>query len=618
MTVSVSYQFDEFVSQHLADAVVAAKTIRDAPIKTVTLSRIALHYARFGQQNQALEVLSQALNPAQKIKEAVSLVKAMGEVAGICLFEPALTNQIWEILTQALQVAQTIHNSEQKHQALSEIAFRYASAGESDRAMRVLDLVGKSSDKNYAKKYFQQSLIYYYITFRKHDEALKLISEAETIDPSEKLIILSGMALDYADLEQVELADSTLTEASQIAIILNNSSEKVFHCIDIAERYSLIGYHNKAIQILKQGLDIIPNIEEENTENISYMLGNIAQGFAQAGQPDYALRVAQTIKDNDPALYSKVNALEEVAGAYVKAGQIDRAKATLFEAFEVANAMPNAGERQAYLLIKLAEKYVKYSYVDRVAEVLAQALNITKDLKPSKQTDELKSSIVFCYKEAGLYDLALQLAIGIKDSNSRNKALDYLVTSYIDTGKYENALRLLEMIDDAMYRCKALSKIAAKYTKSGQIKQGLETFKQAVQIAKNIKNTRQRKVGLIEVFRCYMEIYEYNDIVEIVEIVKTIKDASLEAEVLTRIIYFYNQSGQETKAVYLYPQVVTPIERMRDSPAKTNLMAGIYSGYAKAGQYEQALELVKRIKNAETKVQALLDIVYIYAAANRD
>ncbi|MBD2185059.1 hypothetical protein H6S82_05740 [Planktothrix sp. FACHB-1355] len=616
MTVSASYHFDEFVSKLLADTVVAAKNIKDARIKSMTLCRIALHYARFEQQNQALDILFQALNTAKDIKQSGNQVKAMGELAGICLFEPALQNQVDEILTQALQVAQNIGSSQERDLALAEIAFRYASAEESARAMQVLDLVGESSTKNYAKSCFDRSLIDYYIDLGKHDRAIELISESETICSDDKLAMLTSISVDSADLEQFELVDRALTQAMQILFNLNDCREKVLYLAEIAEGYSLIGYRDRAIQILMQALDAIKNIQEENTEDRAYMLAKIADGFALAGQPDYALQIAETIENTEPALYWKVDALDKIAGAYVEAGQIERANAALFEAFELANSMPNPNQQKAYSLIQMAEKSVKSSRIDRVAELLSQAFEITQSLKHSKEKYETQLSIVFWYKEAVLYDRALEIAIHIEDRSSRNKALNLLASSYIDAGKLEDAVQLLETIDDPVYRCEPYSKIAAKHTKSGQIKQGLEMFAKAVAIAKSIKNRRERQLGLIQVITSYMNNCECSYIVEIVEIVKTIKNASLETYLLTRIVYFYNQSGQETKVIYLYPQIVPKIERMKDSPAKTSFMAGIYSGYAKAGQYNQALDFVRKIKHPETKVQALLDIVDIYAAVN--
>lgn len=613
MTASVSYPFNEFTSQLLADALAAAKTVKDARTEAAILSRIAIYYTRFEQQNLAVEVLSSAVNAAKKIKEAGSKVKAICEVAAICQFEPGLKEEISEILTQALQVAQTIVNSEEQNQVLAEIAFRYANAGQEHEAMQVFELIEDASQKKAAKNSFCHRVIREFTDTGQHDKAIETVLVSEIINYSEKLTTLFWMAVDYADLDQIKLAERALSEALQIAVMLNNSLDKVSELISIAGVYCTIGDRDTAVEILSQAYVIFISIGAGDTENTRYILALIAIAFAQAGKPETALQLAQSIPDSQDTFYLKVDVLKEIVGAYAQAGQIDRANAQLSQAFEIANGIQNADEK-ANSFILLSEKYIVIGHIDRAAELLGQALNIVKHLNSDKQANQL-NSIVFFYKKAKLYDKALEVAKEIKEKKLRNTAVADLALNYAEAGDYSQALQIIEALDDAKYKGEALAKIALKLAEIGEKDQSFKTFKQAIEVVKAIKNPGNKHDELGIIIRWYMKTREYD---RMQEIVKNLQDDSIEFQVLTWIANGYKQTGKPSKAAEISSLADRAIERMKDTSEKAQLMAGISYRYAVVGEYDRAVQLVRDIKNAMAKALALLDIVELYAVANSD
>ncbi len=102
----------------LAEAIQSAQAIDDANFKAVALFIMVDRTMRLGQKAQAVEVLDQALQAAQSIEDVRSKLGILSEIAGKYT-EVGQKTQSLEVLSQALSIAQTIDNDAERHMALS-------------------------------------------------------------------------------------------------------------------------------------------------------------------------------------------------------------------------------------------------------------------------------------------------------------------------------------------------------------------------------------------------------------------------------------------------------------------------------------------------------------------
>ena len=106
----------------LSCAILVTKTIENASFKVWALAEIAGKYTEAGQNEQAAQLLSQALQSAETIEIAPFKAWALADIAG----KYAEAGQF----SQALQTAKTIEDAYVKAGVLVEIAVKYAEAEE--------------------------------------------------------------------------------------------------------------------------------------------------------------------------------------------------------------------------------------------------------------------------------------------------------------------------------------------------------------------------------------------------------------------------------------------------------------------------------------------------------
>ncbi len=182
---------------------------------------VALEYHKAGQNGQALNLLTEAL-------EVAKAEEVYGE-RGLTLRENLLTKLAVAYATighyeEALQIADLISSLNLRHSALKEVAKTGVRAGNHDIVFRVADLAWEP----YAK-------VLYHLE----------ISDALT------------------ESGQTELADRTLSQALEIAETLERAFEKSLALMEIALRYAQREHMAKATELLFQALNTAALIGDE-------------------------------------------------------------------------------------------------------------------------------------------------------------------------------------------------------------------------------------------------------------------------------------------------------------------------------------------------------------------
>ena len=245
---------------------------------------------------------------------------------------------------QALQVAQTMDNSALKAEALSEIALKYVEAGQQDEATQL----------------FTQAL---------------QIANNKIEQPADKAVVLEEIAVNYGKARQKAKAAEILSHALQVAQTIEGNSGKDTVVERIAVRYAEIGEYNQGIQVAETIWDDIPKGRALSRITVEYVKSGaydqarqvadtieakaskanaLTEIAAKTGEYKQAIGAAQNIEDENAELRSIV--LGKIVLLYIKAGQKKQAVELLSQVLQAAKQIENT-ERRVDQLAKVALWY---------------------------------------------------------------------------------------------------------------------------------------------------------------------------------------------------------------------------------------------------------------------
>lgn len=262
-------------------------------LKSLILGKIALLYWKAGQEKQAAEVLSQALQTATKIEETGAQVRQLAKVA-LKYAEIGQKEQAIAISSQAFQVASQSQEANKKAEFLATVAFVYQTVGRQDLATSV----------------FAQAL-----------------QIAQSVDNEDKKAqTLAKLAIASAEIKPYN-------QVVQLTQSIKDASTQAYVLTQIARHYARVERNEEAHQALELALQMTQR--SKNSPEKAQRVAEIAIELGKIAQYDSAIAVAQTLdvteKDSPKAL-----ALAQIGGSYAKAGQKERAIALLSQALEAA------------------------------------------------------------------------------------------------------------------------------------------------------------------------------------------------------------------------------------------------------------------------------------------
>ncbi len=237
------------------------------------------------------------------------------------------------------------------------------------------------------------------------------------------------------------------------------------------------------------------------------------------------------------------------------------------------------------------------------SDLLACAYFITGTIGYSfshPKTESLKD-IAVEYARTGRYDQAMQVAQTIKEDYQRAGILGGIAAEYAKAGQYDQALQVTTTIASDYAKSEALTKIAGAYRESGQVDKALPLLSQALKI------TETGNLPIEDIAAEYARAGQYDKALLMAD---AMKSAGAKSFVLANIADTYLESGQKDKASQLLSQAV---EIGRINFAYLCVLKHIAIAYAKMGQYEQGLSLVKTMGNIPCKTEAFQGMAVEYA-----
>ncbi|MBW4548342.1 MAG: hypothetical protein KME25_28475 [Symplocastrum torsivum CPER-KK1] len=390
----------EYAEAGYYDLAVEIMTGVNNPVFTpIKMAEVAGHYAKAGLDEQASNVLNQALEIAQRLDNAEYRTLTLRGIASH-LIQAGQTQLVPQVLELALKSTLAINEAQSRDNAAAMklsgmlgIASQFAEVGQQDRAK---ELLAQSLPKirTLESKLFplQKTLnlvetALQYAALEQNNLAVEMLVEARSSaqaieEPQTKSLAIARVAEGYAEIGNFEMAQ-------QIARSLKNVNyrEQAFRGISLA--YAKAGYSEQALKLAKSmgspnvtfgGIvrhylqsgqyDLALEIVQQN--NLSDLLSDVAVAYLEAGQPERALAIAQSIETQPDAIYQKDWRLSAIAPGFAKQGNLE-------QALQVAQSITDKSYK-AQALTASVEQYVakepdKIEPIQQILRVLTSRFN---------------------------------------------------------------------------------------------------------------------------------------------------------------------------------------------------------------------------------------------------
>lgn len=394
------------------DAVRAAKEIRDAWVRSVTICDIVSKaMVEVGLFERALKVAESIELPYWRLLALVSVATGMAKAGQ--------RNKAIRILEQVLKLARGLKEEWDRDMVLREVALGMAKVGSFERAMKIASDI---KDAEYRAWTYGDIVVEISKTGKKqmaHMVSIRALTTAMNIkDTNRRLTALSGVAFRLADA----------------------------------------GFYDLALRAAK----------DSKSEPIVRV--RIVENMAKTGKFEEALKVTRTMDDAS----LRLSALKAIVSEMARLGMQQQTSQALDELLKIWKDNIRDAISAVQTLRKVAEELAKASMREQAREVFEFALLMAQDIKPEPWSsiyerafpEVVVASLISSMADVGFIDEALKATEDLaKSKNLRPEELYPQVMRHIsvkiaETGKIERALELAHSIRDPLYKTTSLAAIA--------------------------------------------------------------------------------------------------------------------------------------------------------------
>jgi tetratricopeptide (TPR) repeat protein len=312
--------------QVLSQAMETAKKIELDSLKAYVLNNISDTYIKLGQHDNASHVLAEELKIVMDYDPLISLgreekINELYDIAGRYA-EVGRKEKAAQILSLALELADKVTAPSPRIHLFSNIAGKYAEAGQKEYASQLLNYalnLSMEGSSDYFTVLSVTEIASKYAQIGQTEKAIQVLSQAMDIinkldEDSMMINALVDIAGKYIDIAYNEKATLALSRALKIETG-GSQVYKVSMLVKIAGLYADAGQKEHADRLLTSTLGNSKTIID-SSDRVG-MLFDISKKYAEIGKFSEALEIAKLIEDEN----RKASALTEIAGNYTTAGQ---------------------------------------------------------------------------------------------------------------------------------------------------------------------------------------------------------------------------------------------------------------------------------------------------------
>jgi hypothetical protein len=421
------------------------------------------------------------------------------------------------------------------------------------------------------------------------------------------------LAKAQAKIGDREQARISFSRAKQFAQNIQDKGKSYYFLGRIARKQAEIGE-------LADALKTTEELANLNPKSIERLLSSIAN---QKECDDiifiYVLETANRIYDNSPDYYKDMILQEIVA---VQAQKAQRRQEYFTDAITTAQQIKDK-RRKTESLLTIVKAQTRLRWFDQALET-ANMIDI-----PDNQTDkdEALIEIIKGQVTARKFEDAFKIGPDIQSQSNQEKALVEIATAYAHAKNFSQALKIANRLFNPLTKIELLKTIATIQSQICLTKEARDTFAMGLKNSLDYDDSYQSSSTLLNVAELLL-LSDQNEkglayAKDAHEIAKNIKELSQKVKVLAWLGEVYAKVGKINEAQGIFTKAIQKVEQQKDpNPNRTDwyiveLFTTIGIAQAKAGEFDAALETVKKIKFFSRKALVLKTLAQAHPEAEQ-
>jgi tetratricopeptide (TPR) repeat protein len=418
----------------------------DEDWRTGAFGKIALEYWRHGQRDKARELFLRVANlplpkdyiyiwgdivedmaEAQQFDLALDTGKAMAEAGGstagdalATVVEKFITAKIHnpglpDILPRVISIARALPKENNTTVALKKIAVAYATQGQYDRAIKLI----QQFEEDYDREDGAHQVANQFAKLGLYDRALQLANEAGDFFGPIALIGIATEALkgghNNKALKIATRTDLFLSKARTDADYEPTETEAT-RLSELGVLYLQVDRKPRAIELADLAFKIAKEVGKPGERYGA--LRNVTNAFCELGLFDKATEATKALGDYDRVRFDMIGEVGENAQLKGRIDAVDK----IVETIQTSPLKENE-ELRVKALVAIARAGAKQGRVAEAQKLLLSTMPLTEKLEWTENTGEILKNFALAFAEAGNLRAALQQVPKIQTPYFITKAL---------------------------------------------------------------------------------------------------------------------------------------------------------------------------------------------------
>ncbi len=397
---------------------------------------------------------------------------------------------------------------------------------------------------------------------RKWEHALELAKSVRYL--TVQLKALSGIAAEMARAGKIEEANRLFAEVKQRAMAEKEGWGLSFALTELLNALWKVGWEQEADRIVNEAIKMVQRRKAETSVLVLTKLAKLMTGKGKWEQAEKCIQLAKKRVGKIENAEQRCMAMGEMAQVWTQMGRKREAEETV-EQIVIGGFARICDYCFANCLCDIADEAAKVGWRDWAKSLTQKAMDIAESVADKDERGWVFHNVAKVLTKVGSLEDVKLLAETREDSWERSNAWQGIVEGLIELGRYKEAAEIADKIENLWHRTDILIASA----KAAAVKGDKETAKQIFERAKSTQ------WGLLEIAVAQAEV-------------GLMEEALVTAE---EALAFWQKERQSARWIAL------------------RMIAEIL---AKQGQMENAELVVKAIKNAWEKVQALKELAFAY------
>jgi lipopolysaccharide biosynthesis regulator YciM len=549
-------------------------------------------WATLGHPNRAETLARSITNPGRQVQALASLVTALVTAGEL--------DRARRLVTDAETLARSITDPDQQSRVLDSLVEALVTAGELDRARRLVtdaETLARSITDPDQQREVLDSLMTVLVTAGELDRAEILVRSIT--NPDQQRGALASLVMALATAGELDRAWRLATDAETLGRSIINPFQQSWVLASLVEALVTAGELDRARRLATDAETLARSITDLDRQ--SWVLDSLVTVLVMAGELDRAETLARSITDPDEQSW----VLASLVTALVTAGELDQVRRLATDAETLARSITDP-DRQSWVLALLVTALVTAGELDQVRRLATDAETLARSITDPDQQVQVLDTLVTVLVTAGELDRAETLVRSITNPDQQREVLASLATALVTAGELDRARTLTPSINDPDQQSRVLDSLMTALATAGELDQVRRLATDAETLARSITNPYRQGEALASLVGALITTGELDQARRLATYTETlarsITDPDRQSWALASLVTVLVTAGELDRAE-------TVARSITDPDQQREVLASLMTVLVTAGELDRAETLARSIIDPDQQREVLTSLV---------